>query len=165
MEPELVLLLQYLGESPVTNDIRKWTKRDLQFVEQGWQHKCDSLLSLYSTRSTELSVLDGCILWGSRVVVPPQGQQAILQEPHSAYPGMTKMKALTRMYVWWPGLENDIEETVRLRDECQLNQSNPLLASLSPWNWPTRPWARIHLDYARPFQGHYFLVLIDAHFK
>ena len=94
--------------------------------------KCDSSLSPYSTHSTELSVLDGCILWGSRVVVPPQGQQAVLQELHSAHPGMMRMKALARMYVWWPGLENDIEETIRLCDECQLNQSNPPLAPLSP---------------------------------
>ena len=43
MEPELVLLLQQLSESPVTvADIRKWTKCDpllsqvLQFVDQGW---------------------------------------------------------------------------------------------------------------------------------
>ena len=75
---------------------------------------------------------------------------------------MTRMKTLAKMYVWWPGLEKDIEESVQL---CQLNQSNPPLAPLSPWNWPTRPWARIHLDYAEPFQGHYFLVLIDAHSK
>ena len=78
MEPELVLLLQHLDESPVTvNDIRKWTKCDpllaqvLQFVEYGWPHKCDSALTPYSSRSTELSVLDGCILWESRVVIPP----------------------------------------------------------------------------------------------
>ena len=69
------------------------------------------------------------------------------------------------MYVWWPGLETNIEESVRLSDECQLNQSNLPLAPLNPWNWPTRPWARIHLDYAGPFQSHYFLVLIDAHSK
>ena len=36
------------------------------------------------------------------------------------------------------------------------------LAPLNPWNWPTRPWARIYLNYAGPFQSHYFLVLIDA---
>ena len=91
LEPELVLLLQHLDELPVTvNDIRKWTKCDpllaqvLQFVEREWSHKCDSSLTPYSSRSTELSVLDGCILWGSRVVIPPQGQQAVLQELHAA---------------------------------------------------------------------------------
>ena len=72
MEPELVLLLQQLSESPAVADIRKWIKRDplLSQVPQ----KCDSSLSQFSSHSTELSVLDGCILWGPRVVVPPQGQ-------------------------------------------------------------------------------------------
>jgi len=147
LEPELVLLLQYLDESPVTvNDIHKWTRRDsllaqtLQFIEQGWPHKCDSSLSPYSSCNTDLSVLNGCILWGSRVVVPPQGQQAVLQELHTAHPGVTKMKALARLYVWWLGLKSDIEESVQLSDECQLSQSNPPVAPLSPWNWPTRPW-------------------------
>ena len=75
------------------------------------------------------------------------------------------MKALARMYVWWPGLDTDIEESVCLCDECQLNQFNPPLAPLNPWNWPTRPRARLPLDYARPFQGHFFLIIIDAHSK
>ena len=70
-----------------------------------------------------------------------------------------------KMYVCWPVLEKDIEESVQLCNECQLNQSNLPLAPLSPWNCPTRPWARIHLDYTEPFQGHYFLVLNDAYPK
>ena len=39
MEPELVLLLQHLSESPA--DICNWTKlaQVLQFLEQGWPHK------------------------------------------------------------------------------------------------------------------------------
>ena len=87
MEPELVFLLQYLHESPVTaSDIYKWTKCNpllsqvIQFVEQCWPNKCDSSLSLFSSCSTELSVLDGCILWGSRVMILPQGQQVVLLE-------------------------------------------------------------------------------------
>jgi len=34
-----------------------------------------------------------------------------------------------------------------------------------PWSWPTRPWARLHLDYAGPMEGRMVLVTIDAHSK
>ena len=44
-------------------------------------------------------------------------------------------------------------------------QSLPARAPLNPWKWPTRPWARLHLDYAGPFEGHMILILIDAHSK
>ena len=141
MAPELVLPLDHLTNSPVTvKEICTWARRDpilAQVLEQGWPHNSDSILSAYSSHKTKLSVLDGCILWESRVVVPENGQHAILQELHSAHPGMTKMKALARMYVWWPCLETDIEESVCLRNECQLSQSNPPTAPLNPWNWPS----------------------------
>ncbi|MFH4981910.1 hypothetical protein AB6A40_008619 [Gnathostoma spinigerum] len=28
-----------------------------------------------------------------------------------------------------------------------------------------KPWSRIHIDYAGPFEGHYFLVVVDTHSK
>ena len=31
--------------------------------------------------------------------------------------------------------------------------------------WPSRPWARLHLDFAGPFEGKFILVMIDAHSK
>ena len=155
MAPELVLLLDHLADSPTTvNDIRSWTRRDpvlaqvLQFIEHGWPHNTDSSLSQYSSRKTELSVHDGCILWGSRVrsCTCTRSESSLTGTPQCP-PRMTKMKSLARMYVWWPGLDKDIEESVRLCNECQLNQSNPLVASPNPWSWPSRPWARVHLDY------------------
>ena len=33
------------------------------------------------------------------------------------------------------------------------------------WNWPSWSWARIHIDYAGPFEGHYSLIIIDTHSK
>lgn len=44
-------------------------------------------------------------------------------------------------------------------------QNGRHLCNAQAWSWPTRPWARLHIDYAGPFQGKMILVLIDAHSK
>ena len=36
---------------------------------------------------------------------------------------------------------------------------------LQPLEWPERPWAHLHADYAGPFMGKMFLTLVDAHSK
>ena len=172
LEPELVLLMEHLADSPVTaGDIRTWTSRDtklsrvLQFLHQGWPDDSDPELETYHSKRLELSQHEGCILWGTRVVIPEQGREAILQELHEGHPGITKMKALAIMYVWWPGINNDIEKSVRHCSHCQEVQSSPPVAPLNPWKWPTRPWVRLHLDFAGPFQGKNILVIINAHSK
>ena len=42
---------------------------------------------------------------------------------------------------------------------------SPPLAPFIPWNWPTHPWSRLHIDYLGPFLGHMWLLMIDAHSK
>ena len=169
---ELVLLMEHLDGSPVTaQHVRTWTRKDpvlstvLQYIRHGWPHKCDESLAPYSSRRNELSVHQGCVLWGSRVVLPPKARGDTLTELHEGHPGMTRMKSLARMYVWWPGMEKDIECAVSSCVECQMLQSAPPVAPLQPWKWPTRPWARLHLDFAGPLFGKMFLVAIDAHSK
>jgi len=48
---------------------------------------------------------------------------------------------------------------------CQSQQNNPALSSLIPWQWPTRPWSGLHIDYEGPFLGQMWLVIIDTHSK
>ena len=172
VEPELVLLAEHLSESPVTaDDIRCWTQRDktlarvLQYTQQGWPNNGDPALEPYSARRLELSCYEGCLMWGTRIVIPPPGREVVLQELHEGHPGISRMKSLARMYVWWPGISADIEKSVRLCPECQQTQSSPPLAPLNPWKWPTRPWARLHLDFAGPLEGKNILIAIDAHSK
>ena len=171
-EPELVLLAEHLSESPVTSrDIREWTRRDpklsrvLNRVQRGWPNDGDPDLEPYSSRRLELSSYEGCLMWGNRIVVPKPGREAVLRELHEGHPGMSKMKGLARMYVWWPKMEADVEKSVRLCQECQQVQPSPPAAPLNPWRWPSRPWSRLHLDFAGPFQGKYILITIDAHSK
>ena len=171
--PETILLLEHLEEMPVTAEhIKTWTQRDpilsrvLQFVQCGWPSTMeDEQLHTFWTKRLELSSQNGCLLWGNRVIIPAPGQARVLQELHEAHPGATRMKRLARMFVWWPGLNHDVEEEVRSCSECQSNQPSPPLSPLQPWSWPTRPWSRVHIDYMGPFMGRMFLVLIDSHSK
>ena len=71
-------------------------------------------------------------------------------ELHKGHPGITRMKSLARMYVWWPGINADIEKSVRLCRECQQVQSSPL----HPWKWQTQPWARLHVDLPDRSRAH-----------
>ena len=63
------------------------------------------------------------------------------------------MKILARMFVWWPHMDKDIENAVQHCNQCQQLRSSPPGALLQPRKWPTRPWARIHVDFAGPIQG------------
>ena len=54
---------------------------------------------------------------------------------------------------------------VRSCPVCQTQRDNPPAAPLIPWKWPSQPWRRLHIDYAGPFLGHMWLIIIDAHSK
>ena len=88
-----------------------------------------------------------------------------LQQLHEGHPGVSRMKGLARMYVWWPGMDREIEDLVKSCHECQACQPVPPAAPLHPWKWLTHAWSCLHLDYAGPIEGKMFLVLIDAHSK
>ena len=44
-------------------------------------------------------------------------------------------------------------------------RSKPPSTNLHRWSWPDKPWKGIRIDYAGPFQGHMFLVVVDSHSK
>ena len=119
-------------------------------------------LSPYYHRRTELSLQDGCVLWGARVLIPAPGLASILQELHVTHPGVSRMKALARSYVYWPGIDKDIERLVSDCATCQEHRNVLQSTELHPWEWPDKPWSRLH---AGPFLGHMFLILVDAHSK
>ena len=171
---EVVYLMEYLDTSPVTsNQIWRWTEKDpvlakvKHWIESGWPTEApeDDALRPFFHRRCELSVESGCLLWGSRVVVPDKGREQVLTMLHQAHPGMSKMKSLARSYVWWPKMDREIEACVKACQMCQSNQKAPPAVPLHPWSYPSRPWARVHIDHAGPFMGKLFLLVIDAHSK
>ena len=104
-------------------------------------------------------------MWGIRVVVSRKLQDHVLHELHREHQGIARMKANARSYVWWPGLDQSLEKIARDCASCKMTKSMPAVAPLHPWVWPSRPWQQIHVDFAGPFKGKMFFVLVDAHSK
>ena len=101
---EMVLLIEMLQSAPITAaQITGGTTTDpvlakvLGCIKEGWPEQADDALKPFWQRRLELSVMDDCILWGSRVLIPKQGRPLILDELHGGHPGASKMKALARM--------------------------------------------------------------------
>ena len=139
--------------------------RVLRYTRAGWPQEVKEELKPFSNRRKELSVEEGCILWGMRVVVPTKLLKQVLSELHQGQLGVVRMKTLARSHIWWPGLDQEVEEMVKACTACQEVINTPAVAPLHPWIWPDTPWARIHVDFAGPFHGKTYLVIVDAHSK
>ena len=75
------------------------------------------------------------------------------------------MKALARSYIWWPGVDKDIGQLGRKCKGCQQTINMPAKTQLHPWEYPAKPFQRVHIDFAGPFLNRMYLVLVDAHTK
>ena len=75
------------------------------------------------------------------------------------------MKSLAQLHVWWPNLDKDIATIVQQCNDCQKSRSKPQPAPLHPWDWPKMPWQRVHIDFAGPFMGKMFLIIVNSHSK
>lgn len=124
-----------------------------------------STLAPFINRKDELTLQQGCLMWGIRVIIPPKLRPQLLSELHTGHPGVVRMKAVARSYMWWPGIDAQIEQVSKGCQPCKLTQKAPGPAPLHPWTWPASPWQRIHVDFAGPFQGQMFMVIVDAHSK
>ena len=102
--------------------------------------KPEGLKPFFTHRYT-LSLIDGSVLWGTRVIVLPQGCKAILNELHETHPGASCMKSLARAYIWWLNMDADIEQLVRACSLCQESYPAPPSAPLHPWSWPSKSWS------------------------
>ena len=154
------------------SQVKSYTKRNIvlskvkKYVLQGRPENITSKeITPYKQRKDELSAEDGCLLWGTRVIIPHQLRQHVLQEIHKGHPGIVRMKCLARSYVWWPSLNIDFEKKVHEYIKCQQERKMPPARPIQAWERPEKPWTQLHVDHAGPFMGKTLLIITDAYLK
>lgn len=165
------LLFHDVIDTAITSKrVRIETSRDrilsdvYSFISQGWPSQVNVELQSYFQHRNELTISQGCILWGRRVIIPCKLRSRILEELHESHMGIVRTKTLARSYVWWPNIDKDVEQMCNSCAVCQ-QQRNEKPRHHHPWSFPSSPWYRLHLDFAGPVDGKSYLVCVDAYSK
>ena len=89
-------------------------------IMMGWPNSIKEIPQVihpYWMFCKELIIEDGLILKGSRIVIPNKKCEAILKQIHDSHLGLTKCKLHAKQVVYWPGLNDQLEQLVL---NCQL---------------------------------------------
>ena len=89
----------------------------------------------------------------------------VLEELPTGHPGIVKIKSIARTLAWWPGIDKAIESLAQKCYHFQSLRNKVTPTILHPWSWPSTLWHRVHVDFAEPFMGQHFLIMVDAHSK
>ena len=153
--------------------IREETKKDQCLITltstiiNGWPDSIKDLpeeIRSYWSYRDELSMEDGLIFKGERVIIPNSQKQTILDQLHYAHQGVEKTKLRARDSVYWKQINQDIEKLVKSCPICQEHQPSQQKETLRPHEIPQRPWEVLGTDLFH-FQGAEYLLVADYYSK
>ena len=86
------------------------------YIHMGWPIDCRMLpqeLHMFWNYREDLSMENGLITKGARLLIPSTLRRKVLEQIHDGHLGIEKCMLKARDSVFWPGISNDIRETVR----------------------------------------------------
>ena len=115
----------------------------------GWpryESSCNLALKKYWSISSELSVHDGIVFRGNRVIIPSTLRAKFLSKLHDGHFGQNKCKSRARELMFWPGMNNDIDNFVSSCEICNKHRPQQQREPLLPHPIPKHPYDRIGID-------------------
>jgi hypothetical protein len=138
-DPDAAVELPHLPD-PMLDDLRVAAASDSDYAEliaaiiDGFtvpRHQTHQSVRQFWKIREDLSVDDGLVLFGQRIVIPKSARRELLRKLHATHQGIVRMKRRARQTVFWPGISNDITTLVESCHNCQerlpRQQKEPLM--------------------------------------
>jgi len=101
------------------------------------------------------------ILKDQKLLIPSSLRPRIVQLAHQGHQGLVKTKRLLRSKVWFPGIDQAVEEAIAQCRVCNLNAPQTCPEPLSPTEMPDT-WTTVALDHKNLPNGKHALIMIDV---
>ena len=132
----------------------------LQYCRNGWpsERDVDPSVRAYWDVQGELTVGDGLLLRGQRIVVPKALQKETLEKLHDGHQGMVRCRLTAKSSVWWPGMQKQLTDFVHKCPVCA-RAAPPKKEPLIPTPLPEFPWQQVATDLFTLHGSDYLLVV------
>lgn len=114
----------------------------------------------YFESKDQLTIMDGIIYKGMRIVIPHSMWKDMLKLIHSSHLGIVKCKQRGREVFYWPLMGAQIEEQVRNCERCAEIQNKQPREPLRPTKLPKLPFAELSADIFE-FESTNYLITVD----
>ncbi|XP_060556789.1 uncharacterized protein K02A2.6-like [Ruditapes philippinarum] len=152
------------------------TDNDLQMAIKSIKTGCwsntnkNKVFDTFSRCKNELSVVNlkggEILLHESRIVIPRQLQDKAISLAHEGHQGIVKNKQLLREKVYFPGMDQQVENMCKSCILCLAATNSKQHEPLNMSDMPKYPFQMISLDFCGPFPDEkYLLVLIDEYLR
>ena len=134
-------------------------------IQQGFPENKSSMpaqITPYFHIRDELSVYNGLVFKGERLVIPTKMRADVKKEIHSAHSGIEGCLRRAREHVYWPGMNAEIKEWISTCEACRLYEISHTREPLMNHEIPERPWEKVGIDILT-FQENDYLVTVDYH--
>ena len=159
-ENRLTILRQATRDDPEMAALQR-------IIADGWperQRDVAQPLRKYWSYRDELSIEDGIIIKGDRIVVPQACRRDILNTIHEGHLGITKCQLRAKTSVFWHNINKDIEGIVKSCPQCQEHGKTQPRKPLQPHEIPTGPWQVLGTDIFTLY-GEDYLLTVDYYSK
>ena len=132
-------------------------------IIQGWPNdkvKVPKAVQPYWNSRSELTVLDGIILKGNRIVVPPSMRSHMMNLIHESHLGIVKCKQRAREVLYWPNMNAEIEEMIKNCPNCAEFHMELAKQPLQPTPHPALLFQEISCDIFE-LRGDNFFISVD----
>ena len=147
--------------------IRIHTENDLNSLKStildGWplqkEHVKQDIRHYFNFRH-ELTIHDGIILKGERIVIPKSLRKEMMEMVHSSHIGREGCLRRARESIFWPGITSDLKEYMSKCEVCneisRKQQKEPIIQR----EVPERPWQEVGVDLCH-IDGQNYVVTVD----
>jgi len=138
-------------------------------IHEGWPknlaeaHKYDSrlrqVIELYWNSRDELTMEEGLVYKGHRLVIPFKERPGIVKSLHESHIGIEGTLRRARDIVYWPGITAQLKDHLSRSGICNHYQPEQRKESLKPHHVPNLPWEKVGVDLF-VLDGQSFLIAV-----